>query len=321
MNLKNILKTLSSATLISFLFGCSNITNLTPEKVPENPSGIYTLSMSTEVGDSNLVKGSITPFVVVDGGMLPMTEVAAEDGHRIYECEYKLPKGRESASYYYVVKFMTANGSGNHVQRQIQSDLVYNLKPVSQYVSNMAFERAPIGTVVPVLGRGFNSQDKVKFGSVYADVQSITRNTINFIVPPLPAGKSYDVEIETSAGKSWVGQFKIDPSEISVSPSKLNMQSGDVVNLVFFIGFKAPEGGYKIDVKTNIPSSIVMPEVVVKEGEDRVIVPIKAASEGVGNLFLNAMGFNETVIPVRVVSGKLELDGSSLKEAIKNADK
>lgn len=320
MTLKNTLKTLLGATIIAMTGACSNITNLTPEKVPENPSGIYTLSMSASVGDGNVVKGSIAPFLVVDGGMIPMKEASKKDGVSVYECEYTLPKGRESATYYYVVKYLTSNAStGAQYPKQFQSDVVYTLKPVSQYVANMAFERAPIGSVVPVLGRGFNSQDKVKFGPVYADIRNITRNSINFIVPPLPANKTYDVEIETSAGKSWIGQFKIDPSEISISPEKLNMQSGDVVNVVFYIGFRAPEGGYKIDVKTNVPSSVVMPEVVVKEGEDRVIVPIKAASIGEGFLFANATGFTETIIPVKVSASASGAD--YVKSAIKNADK
>lgn len=298
------------------LTACSSITNLSPTQVPQNPSNVYTLTMSAYINDGSILPGSIEPVIVIDEQEHLMREVTSRERERIYEFEYAMPAGRTSAKYYYVVRYKSDTGAGGIVLREITSPTVYELKPASRYVLNMQFDRGPIGTEVTVLGRGFNSQDKVKFGNVYADVAYVGRDSIRFIVPPLEAGKTYDVQVESGSGISWIGQFKIDPSEITSSYDRLEIAGGDTVQVIFDIGFLAPEGGYAIDVQTNIPSSVVMPEVVVKPGESRAIVPVKGASAGEGKLFVNALGFREKVIPVVVKPP--EVGGESAVEKVQS---
>lgn len=300
MNVVKIFKLIATAGVAALLCACSGITNLSPAKMPRNPSDIYTLTMSGHINDGSIVKNSVKGYVVIDEQMCEMTQVSDRDGERTFEYEYKMPRTRTEAKYYYVLTYVTDTGAGGKVERKIVSPMVYDLKTQSRYVTNMEFSRGQIGTVVPVTGRGFNSQDKVKIGDVYADIDSVTRNVLKFIVPPLKSGVTYDVKLENEEGISWIGTFKVDTSELSVSPSSIELTSGDVINLVFFTGFKAPESGYPIEVTTNIPSSVIMPEVVVKAGEDRVVVPIKGGSEGVGCLYINALGYKEKVIPVTV---------------------
>ena len=287
------------------LSACSSITNLSPTQVPQNPSNVYTLTMSAYISDGAIVKDSIEPIIVIDEQEQRMSEVTSRESERMFEYEYKLPANRTGAKYYYIVRYKSDTGYGGVVTREIVSPTVYELKPAARYVLNMSFDRGPIGTEVTVLGRGFNSQDKVKFGNIYADVVTVSRDYIRFIVPPLPAGKSYNVQIESGAGISPVGIFRVDPSEITSSYENIELASGDTIQVIFDIGFLAPEGGYTIDIQTNIPSSVIMPEVVVKPNESRAIVAIKGGSAGEGKLFVNSLGFKEKVIPIVVTPPNL----------------
>ncbi len=309
---KNLKIALSLITL-AVLSACSGITNLSPERVTQNPSNVYTLSMSVFINDSGIVKNSVKGFLVIDQQYMPMTEIGSHNGDRTFEVEYAMPKHRIDAKYYYVVKYKVHTGAGGIVDKEITSPMAYTLKPETSYIMSMQFDRGPIGAVVPVMGRGFHSQDKIKFGNVYADIESVNRSSLNFIVPPLTAGRHYDVEIESGGKTSFIGRFKIDSSEITCSYDKIEIMSGDTLQLIFDIGFVAPEGGYAIEVQTNIPSSVIMHEVVVAPGKTSVVVPFKAGAAGNGKLFVSAVGFREKVIPVTVLPAEIKERSSADK--------
>ena len=315
MNKAKKISALFLALAAAVLGGCSSLTNLSPESVPENASRIYTLSMSAYINDGSLVKDSIEPFIVIDEQVIPMKEVKDMKYDRIYEYDYVMPKGRKDAKYYFMLKYKVDNTvKGVSEERVIKSRTVYELKPVSRYVVNIQNERGPVGSEVPVLGRGFDKLDKITIGGVEADTEYLSRSTINFTVPPLEAGKNYDVNLVGSKGDLWIGQFRVDPADMQVSPSSISMKSSDVTNLIFNIGFAAPKGGYPIDVKTNIPSSIVMDEVVVPEGQTSTSVSLKAAAPGKGALYINGVGFNEKVVPVEVITEEIKLPEEVSKE-------
>ncbi len=289
------------AQIAIFLGACSSLTNLTPEKVPENASRTYTLSMSAYINDGSVVKDSIKPYVVIDEKIIPMHEVADFKEERIYEYDYVMPKGRKDAKYYFLVTYDVENNvDGVNRERKISSRTLYTLEPQRRYVVNLQSERGPVGTSIAILGRGFDKLDKVVVGGVETATEYVSRSNLNFVIPPLESGRNYDVEIAGTDGKLWVGQIRVDTADMAVSPEALEMDGGDIANMIFNIGFTAPEGGYPIDVKTNIPSSVVMDEVVVPEGKSSVSVPVKAAAEGKGFLYINGHGFREKTIPVTV---------------------
>lgn len=315
MNKAKKISALFLAFASAILGGCSSLTNLSPESVPENASRIYTLSMSAYINDGSLVKDSIEPYIVIDEQVIPMKEVKDMKYDRIYEYDYVMPKGRKDAKYYFMLKYkVDTTVQGVREDRVIKSRTVYELKPVSRYVVNIQNERGPVGSEVPVLGRGFDKLDKITVGGVDADTEYLSRSTLNFIVPPLEAGKNYDVNLVGTKGDLWIGQFRVDPADMQVSPSSISMKSSDVTNLIFNIGFAAPKGGYPIDVKTNIPSSIIMDEVVVPEGKTSTSVSLKAAAAGKGALYINGVGFNEKVIPVEVTTEDIKLPEEVSKE-------
>ncbi len=307
------------STLAFLAAGCSSITNLTPERVPENSSRVYTLTMSAYINDGSVVKETIKPYIVIDEQIIEMSQVKnAKNSDRIYEYDYTLPKGRKSAKYYFMLKYKVENNvSDTNKNRQIVSPTVYNLEPVSRYIVNMQNERGPVGSSITVLGRGFDKEDKICVGGVKADTEYLSRSTLNFVVPPLESGKTYDVELLGEKGEIWIGAFRVDTATMGVSPESIKLAGGEIVTMIFNIGFTAPKGGYPIDVKTNIPSSIIMDEVVVPEGQSSVSVMVKAAATGKGALYVNGLGFREKIIPVEVVGG--ENAGQSAVDDASNA--
>ena len=79
--------------------------------------------------------------------------------------------------------------------------------------------------------------------------------------PALPSGIDYPVQlIGGPHGALDIGNFRIDESRIGVVPSSLEIASGDSATLLFKIDYDAPVGGLPIEVKTNVPDSVVMPE-------------------------------------------------------------
>jgi len=301
---KLIAKKLSSLFLIAavaLMTACSGLTNLTPDSVPDNPSRKYTLTMSAYINDGSIIQRSIEPYVVIDEVYQKMRVVSELEHERIYEYDYYLPKGRKEAKYYFVLKYKSDMGASGIVDRTMTTKEIYKISPATRYVTSMQYERGPVGAEIPVLGRGFDKLDKIIIGGIPADTTYLSRTTLNFIVPPLAADKNYSVELQNADGStSWIGMFRVDAGQMLISPQVINAESGDTLNMIFDISFKAPEKGYYIDVKTNIPSTIVLPEIYVKEGQSSVSVPVKLAAPGKGALYVNAVGFNETVIPVNV---------------------
>ena len=297
---KNIISFCASIAVL-FFTGCSGLTNLTPERVPENSSRVYTLTMSAYINDGAVIKDTIKPYIVIDEQVIPMKEVKDMKHDRLYEYDYTLPKGRKSAKYYFLLRYQVSNNiDGVNKNREMKSPTVYTLEPASRYIVNMQNERGPVGSSIAVLGRGFAKQDIIRVGGVGADTEHLSRSTLSFIVPPLKSGRTYDVELVGEKGEMWIGAFRVDTAKMGVSPSEINMNGGDLVTMIFNIGFSAPKGGYPIDVKTNIPSSIIMDEVVVPEGQSSVSVTLKAAAAGNGALYINGLGFEEKVVPVSI---------------------
>ena len=86
---------------------------------------------------------------------------------------------------------------------------------------------------------------------------------------------------------------------------------GDVKSGMFDVNYPYSLVEY---VKTNIPSSVVMNEVVIPEGQNSVSVTLKGAASGKGALYVNGLGFNEKVIPVEVVKSD-EASASAMQDA------
>ena len=275
-----------------------NFINLTAKNVSQNPSGIYTLQTELEIQDSGIKRDTVEVFAVVGGEKLVMLN--DELNPELWSCDYKLPSGFDEATYYFEANYASVLDNGNVANRRVTSELqVFQLE--NRYVGNLASYRGPVGAEIAVQGRGLTKYDVIKVGEEDATTRYLSENELRFVVPALPSGLDYPVKLSGGAhGALDIGNFRIDESRLGVSPNSLEIQSGDTATLLFKIDYEAPAGGLAIDVKTNIPNSVIMPEAIISEGDMTVNIPVKGGESGEGKLIISAPGFEGTEVSVKV---------------------
>jgi hypothetical protein len=62
----------------------------------------------------------------------------------------------------------------------------------------------------------------------------------------------------------------------------------------------APPGGLLIDVTTDVPESVIMPEIIVPQGQTSVTITVEGGKSGSGSLFLKGFGAGEVTVPVTI---------------------
>jgi hypothetical protein len=297
--LPRVLRSVFCAAALALLAGCDlKVTDLTPKVLPENPSRIYTFAVRAEPKSTKVIPGSIKARIVVDGQTHEMTTGGLGKG--IFEYEFQLPSGRDELAYYYLVDYSVDTGNGLVSKRQDFTEIV-RTRVVGRYVLTMETNRGPVGAKISVVGRGFGNADVIKFDDQPVRTVNESPNSLSFYVPAVETGRNYRVTLEGAAGNSPVGTFRVDAGTADVSPSSLSLTKGQTQPLTFTLPAPAPAGGQLLDVTTDIPDSVVMPEVSVAEGMTAVTVDVTGAQPGAGSLFLKGYGSTgEIVIPVTV---------------------
>ena len=293
---RKIIGGLSATLALALLAGCNTVTltDLTPRSMAENPSQIYTFSLRV-ASRTNTVSG-VTPNIIMDGKSFEMKRSPL--GESLYEFEYQLPAGRDRVAYYYLVNY-SVEGNGVLTPQEAYTQ-VQTVEVVRRYVLSLEVNRGPVGARISVLGRGFTPQDTILFNGSPARTNFESPNALSFFVPPLEANRNYQVSLSSAAGNSPVGTFRIDTSSITVAPAALALRTGDRANLTFSLPNPAPPGGTLLDVATDIPESVIMPEVIVPQGQTYVSVPVEGGKPGSGRLYLKGFGSGEVVVPVTV---------------------
>jgi hypothetical protein len=281
---RKILFGLGATLALVLLSGCESVvlTNLTPSSIPENPSQIYTLTLRVTPKIQTIVPGSTKAAIIIDGQSYEMKKSSLADG--LYEFDYQLPAGRDELPYYFLVNYETENAN-------------------TRYVLALEVNRGPVGARVSVLGRGFTPQDIIYFDNTPTRTVFESPNALSFFVPALDANRNYAVTLGSTAGNSPVGTFRVDGSSLSVSPSSLTLRTGEKQTITFTVPNAAPPGGLLLDITTDVPESVIMPEVVVPAGQTSVTVTVESGKPGSGSLFLKGYGAGELTIPV-TVTGK-----------------
>lgn len=280
-----------------FTTGCvNNLANLTPENLPANSSGIYTITCRVNITENSVVPGTESCSIVIDGVTRPM--VLSNFSKNVYTYDYVIPSDQTQARYYYVLEY-DVRKRGITTHREIKSPL-QRLMLANRYVINLESDRGVVGAKIAILGRGFTRADVVKIGGMTAPTEFLASNVINFTVPAIPANQDYFVEISTQTGDLPAGKFRVDPTVLKVSPAALNLTTGQKAIMVFSSEFDAPEGGLPISILTNIPQSLVMGSVVIPAGKRSVSIKIEGGQPGAGQINIAAPGFNPMVIPVTV---------------------
>ena len=287
----------SSVVLLLMASACQTImTNMAPAKIPENPSNIYTFSFNTQFKRNTVKKESIEAFIVINGSRYTMR--ASDLGSEIFEYDYKMPPGVTEVAYYYMLEYdYLDSGEPNHAQEFSE---VFKAQLVNRYVIQLESNRAPVGSRVAVVGRGFSPYDVVVFDSTEVPTEFSSQNTLSFVVPSLPAGRDYGVSLKTGQGDIVIGDFRIDQGSLTAFIEKSTLSPGERTYIIFKIGFEAPPGGLYVDVTTDVPASVIMPEVVIHEGTQSVSVPVDAGEPGSGSIFAEVPGFAPVELSIAV---------------------
>lgn len=281
-------------SIAASLVGCGpNINNLTSKRVPANASGIYTLSMSVSSEDGAIADSSYAPKVVIDGVERDM--VPSEIGKNIFEYDYVLPDGRDSAKYYYVLQYERDN-------EHRETTGIYELEIADRYVITIQSVRGPVGAEIPVVGRGFTDFDKIVIGGFEADTNYQSPTSLTFIVPALAPNQSYRAELVSGSGVVDLGRFHVDGSKLSVVPARISLRPGERSSIAFATEYPTGNVGLPISVMTDVPKSVIMPEVVIPPNARSKNVPIEGGQPGRGFLYISAPGYNELQVPVLVGS-------------------
>lgn len=281
-----------------FLTGCQSltITNMTPQTVPANPSQIYTITASFTPTSPNIDPNSVQARIIIDGRSFPMTRSTA--AANVWEFEYQLPPGRSNASYYFIVDYLPKDAPATATPHEATSEL-QQLNIAGRYVLRPEASRAPVGARVSVLGAGFTPQDIVYFDNTPTRTVFESPSSLSFFVPAVATGRNYQLRVSGGGMALPVGSFRVDAISFEIAPSALNLRSGEQQALTFTIPQPAPAGGMLIEVTTDVPQSIVMPEVVVPAGQTSVTVPVQGGRPGSGSLFFKSSA-GELSVPVTV---------------------
>ncbi len=281
-----------------FLTGCKElvITNLTPSTLPANPSQIYTFSAKFDLKSRGYVESSLEPQIVIDGKIHDLERSPLGDD--IYEFDYQIPAGRTEVSYYFLATF-DVSFSGSITHREAYTAIT-KATLRSRQVLSMIANRGPVGARIGVVGQGFTVQDTITLNGQPTRTVFESSNSLGFFVPAVSPGRNYQVAVVGTTGTQPVGSFRVDPLGIDVFPGALDLSEGQTQSITFTLPQNAPIGGLMLDITTDVPDSVIMPEVVIPAGSNSVSVPVRGGLPGSGSLFLTGFGSGEIAIPITV---------------------
>jgi hypothetical protein len=303
------------AALCLTLVGCQTpaITNLTPQSLPENPSQIYTISARITPRDSGYIQGTLLPSLVIDGQSIVLKKAAL--GENVYEIDYQVPAGHSEIAYYIQINYQV-QGSNGLISSHEDYTPLQRAQILSRYVVSIEANRGPVGALVGINGRGFTPNDVVYFDSTPVRTVFESARSIGFYVPGIDANRNYRVSIGNGTGQTQVGTFHIDgpvgseptstgfsapnAGSLVVSPSVITLKKGEKTALTFTSPVNATAGGLLIDVTTDIPESVIMPEVIIPQGSNTATITIEGGRPGTGNLFIKGPGVKELNVPITV---------------------
>lgn len=300
MNAKLNLSTLLALLTLAILTACSvKIDTITPTQLPANPSNIYTISARPLVSNDVVDPKTVKMFIVIDGQKHAMQ--ASPMGKDYFDYEYRLPKGRDSAIYYLEMHYRMRNfGDRPSPEKSLKSG-TKNLQINQRYSIALDVDRAPLGTPIAVLGRGFRTSDQVFVGDQACDTRFISSNVLEFTLAGLQPDASYPVEIRGNGDSQPAGWLRVDPGNpLSVLPNRLELKSGERKVLAFVLEHPAPSDGLEILITTDIPQSIIMPEVFMPAEARTVNIPIIGGEAGSGSLYVKGRGLPEIEVAISV---------------------
>ncbi|MDR2769380.1 MAG: hypothetical protein LBB19_02375 [Puniceicoccales bacterium] len=291
--------------------GCSPIlNNLTPPTVQRNASNRYRFTVHSRLLEKQVVADSFKPSIVIDGETHALQKESFDAHFFFYD--HTIHPQRTEADYYFSLTY-DKNSRGRIRSKTTKSPLA-KLIIQERCVFSLDTDRAPIGADVNVLGRGFTSGDRIVVGDCNAPTQCISENVLSFKVPLLVANKSYPVWLLSNEFKVFIGNLLLDNGTLSVDMDSIELESGKSIEVTFSTSQTVSGSGLYINVTTNIPDSVIMPEVIIPANEDHVTVQIEGGEVGQGHLFANAIGYDDLSIPIQVTAADTTKSTDSASE-------
>ncbi|MDR2668003.1 MAG: IPT/TIG domain-containing protein [Puniceicoccales bacterium] len=297
------MKKLLTFTLVALMAGCASsgkvgnvdIVNKTPKTMASNASGTYPITMKLKLRNGEIDRDSVDAKIVIDGNRLQM--FGNRSGSE-FSYDYRMPKDRSSATYYFDVTYRQRGGEGSR-EKNVKSD-VYELGLSNRYVLGLDSVRGTPGTRITVLGRGFSKNDRVYLGEEVAETQFESQSSLKFFVPILPSDKVYAVTVEDDLGAIPAGEFRVDPGILSANPRAFDVRVGKSTTVTIATPMPAPSGGLKIDITTDIPGAISVADAVIQEGRNSVNITVIGVEPASGAIFADVEGHKMLTIPVVV---------------------
>ena len=194
------------APLALIMAGCDvSVIDLTPSTIKSNPSNVYTITAQIRIKNSAVVAQSLRRKSSSMDKLHPTTRAPGSD--ILFEYDYRMPVGRTEAAYYMLVQFdrKTTDGVASN---EIVSELS-RFAVESRYSVELEVNRAPVGSRVAVLGRGFTRDDKILIGDTPAATRFDSSTSLSFYVPSLPEGRGYEVKVIGISGEMYAGSLEL----------------------------------------------------------------------------------------------------------------
>lgn len=162
---------------------------------------------------------------------------------------------------------------------------------------------APVYAPAPAAG---GSSDFTPAPAQYESASAPVATTFGQPAPaaytPAPVAVTTATQETTVSGTTFGQGAPAPVASIRITPSIIHIRQGERVS-VSFISSTVATGGSPdvVDVTTDIPDSVIMPEVYIPIGKNSATVTLQGGSPGKGYLFVKAPGSGKTVtVPVTV---------------------
>lgn len=318
------------------------ITNMTAPSLISNPSQIYTISTRVNPQSANVIPGSVVVRIIIGGQSYKMNKSPLGDAIFDFDyqaasgatelayyflLEYKTSNDSIVAAHTEYSELQRANIVGRNVLGLTanrgpvgaragifgrgftgQDTVYFDTTPVlSSYDSSTS-----ISFTVPALevNRNYNVSvgkaagqmpvgtfriDSViggEIGSTYvAPAQTMTSTYVAQPAAPVRNATPTPVVTATRAGAP------------SVTPSIIRMRQGEKISVTFSTPITASGNPTLIEVTTNIPDSVIMPEVFVPVGSNSVTITVEGGQPGNGQLYVRAPGSAQSAtVPITVLA-------------------
>ncbi|MDR3117323.1 MAG: IPT/TIG domain-containing protein [Puniceicoccales bacterium] len=282
--------------LLLGLAGCAHldVRDVTPSTMEANAMAIYPLTLRMHIRGSEVERETVQAKAVVDGKARPMRPLSPTD----YAYDYHMPAGRNAISYYFDVDYLQ-RVEGVSRRKTVRTPL-RRVELHNRYVLGLDSSRGAPGTCVTVMGRGFSAGDAVCVGNVCAETIFVSPTSLQFVVPVLPADRSYPLTVGDETGSIPAGSFHVDAASLAVVPRILEMSVGERAMLTFATAIPTDEAGLTVEVTTDMPDAISVEDIAIPAGRSSCTATVEALEAGQGRLIFSADGFQRVVVPVLV---------------------